>query len=83
MIYDRYASLLGGLRGVYGYSRGRLNAMVDEHGAILDALRAQDERRLEEVMRSHVDGAKIDLLERMAAKTGAPVAHPQRRSGKR
>lgn len=80
VIYHRYASLLGGLRGVYGYSPARFSAMVDEHGLILDALRAQDERLLETVMRSHVDGAKLDLLARMAAKAvAAVVPHPRRR----
>jgi DNA-binding GntR family transcriptional regulator len=42
--------------------------MVDQHAIILEALRAQDEDRLEKVIRTHVEGAKTDLLERMSGK---------------
>jgi DNA-binding GntR family transcriptional regulator len=68
LIYERYATLLGGLRGKYGYSEVRLDRMVDEHTLILQALRDQDEDRLEKVIRAHVEGAKTDLLERMGGK---------------
>ncbi len=68
LIYERYATLLGGLRGKYGYSEVRLDRMVDEHTLILQALRDQDEDRLEKVVRAHVEGAKTDLLERMGGK---------------
>jgi DNA-binding GntR family transcriptional regulator len=67
VIYERYASLLGGLRGTYGYSAGRRESMVDEHAEILKALRAQDGQRLEMMARLHVDGARDDLLRRMGA----------------
>jgi len=83
VIYDRYASLLGGLRGEYGYSPARLHAMVDEHEAILEALRLQDERRLETLMRTHVEGAKVDLLQRMAAKADPQAPNRSRRGGRR
>jgi DNA-binding GntR family transcriptional regulator len=69
LIYRRYARLLGGLRGKYAYSKLRLKQMIHEHEDILHALRAQDEERLERVARLHVEGAKVDLLERMAAKS--------------
>jgi DNA-binding GntR family transcriptional regulator len=67
-IYERYATLLGGLRAKFGYSQERLDHMVDQHAIILEALRAQDEDRLEKVIRTHVEGAKTDLLERMSGK---------------
>jgi DNA-binding GntR family transcriptional regulator len=65
LIYKRYAKLLGGLRGTYGYSRLRLKQMAKEHNDILQALKAQDEARLERSVLLHVEGAKNDLLERM------------------
>ena len=77
LIRDRYASLLTGLRGEYGYSTVRVKQMVDDHDRILQALRAQDELLLEKLMYSHVDGAKTDLLDRMAAKARSAIKRNQ------
>jgi len=66
VIYDRYAILLGSLRGTHGYSADRLAQMVTEHETILQALRRQDVPWLEATTRAHVEGARDDLLQRMA-----------------
>lgn len=73
-VYDRYANLLGVLRGTYGFDRLRLRQMVDEHGQILEALRAQDEERLEKLARLHCEGAKVDLVARMEPEGSARSA---------
>lgn len=70
-IYDRYASLLGSLRASFGFSAERMQRMIREHGEILDALRKQDPERLEAVVRTHCDGAKEDLLARIAREWGS------------
>jgi DNA-binding GntR family transcriptional regulator len=64
-VYDRYANLLRSLRGRYGFGAGRVERMIDEHGQILTALRAQDAAGLETVVRRHVLGAKQDLVARI------------------
>lgn len=61
-IYNRYASLLGTLSETYGFSKARVDQMMDEHQEIVDALRAQDERRLVTIIEHHCDGAKLDML---------------------
>lgn len=71
-VYDRYAKLLGTLRGRYGFSPFRMHQMVDEHDEILDALRRQDEAELDVLMRSHVEGAKLDLVSRIEIEEAAP-----------
>jgi DNA-binding GntR family transcriptional regulator len=76
--YDRYAQLLGTLRAHFGFSRTRMQKMVEEHALIMDALQAQDEDRLDRLARSHMEGAKADLLARMAE--APPV--PARRGGR-
>jgi DNA-binding GntR family transcriptional regulator len=67
-IYDRYARLLGTLRDNFGFSKDRVRDMMVEHEAIIDALRAQDEDRLVQLVADHCQGAKIDLLAQMDRK---------------
>ena len=64
-IYNKYTELLLTLRKKYGFSGGRIEAMVEEHAEILAAAEAGDEYRLESVIRSHAHGGKQDLLDRM------------------
>jgi DNA-binding GntR family transcriptional regulator len=76
-IYNRYASLLGTLRETYGFSKVRVDQMMDEHQEILEALRAQDERRLVTIIEHHCDGAKLDMLALM--QDDKPHIHPSLR----
>jgi len=64
-VYDRYVNILGSLRAQYGFSPFRMRQMADEHEQLLDALRRQDEAKLDKVVRTHVVGAKVDLISRM------------------
>ncbi|MGV6873552.1 GntR family transcriptional regulator [Pseudochelatococcus sp. B33] len=64
-MYNRYASLLSSLRETYGFSAGRLDQMMKEHGEILAALQAQDEARLTSLTERHCEGAKLDMLDLM------------------
>jgi DNA-binding GntR family transcriptional regulator len=61
-IYNRYASLLGTLSETHGFSKARVDQMMDEHQEILDSLRLQDERRLVTIIERHCEGAKLDVL---------------------
>ncbi|MBZ9894366.1 GntR family transcriptional regulator [Mesorhizobium sp. B2-2-4] len=67
-IYDRFAKLLGTLRGRYGYSEARMFDMVEEHERILQALRNQELARLITLVRDHANGAKADLVASIRAK---------------
>ncbi len=66
-VYDRYVNIVGSLRTQYGFSQFRMQQMEEEHEQILAALLAQDEDRLDAIIRLHVEGAKEDLIERMQA----------------
>lgn len=72
-IYDRYAGILGALRDRYGFSALRMRQIADEHEEILQALRTQDEARLEAVVRLHMEGAKADLVARMRQDAAPPL----------
>ena len=76
--YDRYAQLLGTLRAHFGFSRTRMRTMVSEHEEILETLRIQDEDRLALLARSHMEGAKADLLARMAEAPPVPARRGRR-----
>ncbi|MGI6083267.1 MAG: GntR family transcriptional regulator [Limnochordia bacterium] len=64
-VFDRSANLVMALRQQYGYSAERRRQIVAQHAAMLDALRAQDEASLAEVVQRHCEEAKADLLSRM------------------
>ncbi len=53
------------VRRVYPRSAQRLQETVEEHRAILVALRAGDAQTSEKLLQSHIDGARDDLLKRL------------------
>lgn len=64
-IYDRYSELLGALRKKYGWGERWRKEKVDQHGDIIRALRERDAHLLEEMITSHNENAKRDLLMQM------------------
>jgi DNA-binding GntR family transcriptional regulator len=66
-VYGRYVNILGSLRAHYGFSQFRMRQMEKEHEKLLKLLRDQDEAKLDDLIRVHVEGAKLDLISRMEA----------------
>jgi DNA-binding GntR family transcriptional regulator len=65
-VYERYEGLLGSLRRKYGFQSERLKVCVVEHEAFIDTLRAKDKRRIELLIRVHIERALDELLALMA-----------------
>lgn len=53
------------LRLRFGYGGGRMDAIVDEHRALVGAIERHDSVRAGEIARRHCLGARDDLLERL------------------
>ena len=73
-VYERYTNILGALRDRFGFSEARMYRIEAEHAQIIEALRAQDEVQLENVVRAHMEGAKADLVSQMQEELRAAAA---------
>ena len=65
-IYHKYRNLIVTLRRQYGFSKDRLDEMIEQHARIIDALRSKDESLLEHLIKEHRKGAMIALLNQRA-----------------
>jgi DNA-binding GntR family transcriptional regulator len=63
----QHTRILHGLRRRFGYGPDREQRVIDEHRAILAALRDHDVETARQVSAEHIKGAKADLLALMAA----------------
>lgn len=61
-LYERHADLIGTLRRKYGYSKERLEQIVQQHQAILLAYKMNEPVLLEYLVKAHCKGAKQDLI---------------------
>ena len=62
-IYQKYRNLIVTLRRRYGFTKRRMDEMIEQHARIIEALRSKDERLLEHLIKEHRKGAMIDLLD--------------------
>jgi len=68
-IYEKYVGLIGSLRNKYGYGSQRLDDMVKQHWLMIEALQNQDADALVQIVQAHSEGAKLDLMSAMEAKS--------------
>ncbi|MGV6874850.1 GntR family transcriptional regulator [Pseudochelatococcus sp. B33] len=78
-IYERYVNLLRALRSKFGFTRSRMERMLEQHEELLSALRDADVSRLETIIQLHSRGAKEDLVSRVREEEmAASVKRPKR-----
>jgi len=65
-IFEKYLGLIGALRNQYGFRPQRGDEILEDHVAILEALRVRDASLVEEQVRNHTQRAKKDLLSRIS-----------------
>lgn len=61
-VLSRGRLLIQALRVRYGFGPGRVDKVVAEHRALVNAIARKDERRAGEVARRHCEGARDELL---------------------
>jgi DNA-binding GntR family transcriptional regulator len=64
-LLDLHSGLLGTLRARFGYRRGRLQAVLREHDALIEALARGDADAAGTLHDRHIRGARDDLLQAM------------------
>lgn len=65
-LLDLHSDLLGALRARFGYRRGRLQAVLREHDALIEALARGDAEAAGALHDQHIRGARDDMLQAMA-----------------
>ncbi len=66
VLLERGTGLIAALRSRFGFSRSRLGTAIEEHRALLDALRRGDAPAAAGLIRMHTVAAKKDMLERLS-----------------
>ncbi len=65
-LLDLHSDLIGALRVRFGYRRGRLQVVLREHDALIDALARGDAEAAGALHDQHIRGARDDMLQAMA-----------------
>jgi DNA-binding GntR family transcriptional regulator len=65
-LLDLHSDLIGALRVRFGYRRGRLQTVLREHDALIDALARGDAEAAGALHDQHIRGARDDMLQAMA-----------------
>lgn len=65
-LLDLHSDLLGALRARFGYRRGRLQVVLREHDALIEALARGDAEAAGALHDQHIRGARDDMLQAMA-----------------
>ena len=67
VIINQRWGLIDCLRRQFGFGARRVTQVIEEHRLLIAALAARDSEKAETITRQHAEGAKRDLLDRMAA----------------
>jgi DNA-binding GntR family transcriptional regulator len=73
-LVDRHWILVAALWQRYGYDQDRFKGVIDDHHHLIRAISRRDATSATMLMGAHIEKAKHDLLERIAA--SPPVADP-------
>ncbi|WP_144299617.1 GntR family transcriptional regulator [Elioraea rosea] len=65
-LLDLHSDLIAALRARFGYRRGRLQVVLREHDALIDALERGDAEAAGALHDQHIRGARDDMLQAMA-----------------
>ena len=66
VLLERGTGLIAALRSRFGFARSRLSDAVEEHRALLDALKRGDGPAAAGLIRMHTVAAKKDMMERLS-----------------
>ncbi|MGI6083777.1 MAG: GntR family transcriptional regulator [Limnochordia bacterium] len=69
-LFEQYSALIASIRRRYGFSPQRLIDITVQHERILEMMRQTETSEIEELLRTHCEGARNDLLQRMSSQAG-------------
>lgn len=73
-ILNGRSTLIDTMRRTLGYKEGRVSAVLIEHRALFEAIKARDPERAVSIVRTHTLSARDDMLERLATRNATEAA---------